>query len=123
MSETPLLFAGTVRDNIDPDYIFEDMELIKVLAYLGFYDLIKINTSSLKDLREWENVQNNPQHRMNMMVHLTDFIAQTNMLKMKLSCTGSALSVKSNMKSKVGLFNRLYEGLVGDMLSDKKFIF
>ena len=120
VSATPMLFAGTVRDNIDPDYRFEDMDLIKVLAYLGFYDLIKINTASLEDIKEWEVIQNNPQYRINLMVNLADFITRTEHLKSMLQSEDEGANQSRRAIERESLVNRLYEGLVGDMLMGGK---
>lgn len=124
VSGTPMLFAGNVRENIDPDYRYDDMDLIKVLAYVGFYDLIKINTASLKDLKEWEMIQNNPEKRLTIMLNLANFIAEAENIKSRRSIKSSKRSIRSMKKRRrhVQLYNHLYEGLVGDMLSDYKFV-
>jgi ABC-type multidrug transport system fused ATPase/permease subunit len=74
VDQTPTLFAGTVRENIDPNYKYTNSELIKVLAYLGFYDLIKINTASFKDMKEWEMIQRDANCKMTLMVNLANYL-------------------------------------------------
>lgn len=124
VSQTPMLFAGSVRENIDPEFRFDDMALIKILAYVGFYDLIKINTATLKDLKEWEQLQNNPEKRLTMMLNLADFMAEAEMIKSRRSLKSrknSSRYSKDHRQKKMNMYNHLYEGLVGDMLSDFKF--
>lgn len=124
ISQTPSLFAGTVRENIDPEYRFEDTDLIKVLAYVGFYDLIKINTASLNDIKEWEQIQNNPEKRLTMMMNLADFMAEAEYVKSRKTIKsggGNGNSVKSKNNPHSKMYNHLYEGLIGDMLNDYKF--
>lgn len=122
VSETPMLFAGNVRENIDPDYRYNDLDLIKVLAYVGFYDLIKINTASLNELKEWEQLYNNPEQRITMMLNLTNFMAEAEYIKSRRSFNKSSkYSIKSIKNYHNDIYNHLYEGLIGDMLSDFKF--
>lgn len=122
VSQNPMLFAGNVRENIDPEYRYDDMDLIKVLAYVGFYDLIKINTASLKDLKEWEQIQKNPEKRMTIMLNLANFMAEADNIKSRRSIRSRRNSGMIRKKRKnAEMYNHLYEGLIGDMLSDYKF--
>jgi ABC-type sugar transport system ATPase subunit len=143
VDQTPTLFAGTVRENIDPNYKYSNSDLIKVLAYLGFYDLIKINTASFKDMKEWELIQRDANCKMTLMVNLANFIQENEEKrhrgKMRRSPSRSMSIISHNNRSlmqksvvsKNGpanrlnpedkMFNKIYEGLVADMLLDSKF--
>lgn len=138
VDQTPTLFAGTVRENIDPNYKYSNSDLIKVLAYLGFYDLIKINSASFKDMEEWNTIQRNANCKMTLMVNLANFIQKQEEKEeygrrkpsrgmsfvsqnLSMSLNKNMLNYNQNLPHEEKLFNKIYEGLVSDMLMDSKF--
>lgn len=58
LAEEPLIFAGSVRDNIDPYKLFDDDIIIKTLEYLKFNELVNL-VNKVESEFTVNNVKNN----------------------------------------------------------------
>jgi len=111
LSERPGMHNGKVIHNINHDTSLSLEEVVKLLAFLGFFDLIKLNTASLEELKEWEEVNHDPESKLRMILNLVDHMS---VQRRKRSVEIFQKNVSEN--SKHSIFSKLYEGLYSDML-------
>jgi len=118
IAEEPVLFGVTVRESIDPKNEYETKDLIKILAFLGFFKLIKINMESIVEIDEWNKINNNPHRKVQLLVNMADYLSRKAKMNTQYDENSNHYDSEKNKAEKQNLemVNNMYGALVSDML-------
>lgn len=103
VASKPSLYALSVTENIDPFGEVTVNELIKVLAFLGFFELVKHTTESLRRMNEWGKIQQDPDRILQLIINLSDYL-------MKFKCN----KFENYCRKKMRINNKESPKIIGD---------
>ena len=97
LSKNPILLGANVRECIDPNYRFRTIELIKILSFLGLYEMIQESMKSMNEFDEWSSIKNDPTKKLQLFINMSNKMAEE---KRRLTFISSYTSQNSGQVSK-----------------------